>query len=94
MLQKNPQSSPLNFATGNFYARRGQWQDAQKHYFVAWENDADNADYLFNLAVSMDQLNKPEQALGLYRDSLIRAGDRQVSFSREAVRKRIAALSE
>ena len=94
MLQKNPQSSPLNFATGNFYARRGQWQDAQKYYFVAWENDADNADYLFNLAVSMDQLNKPEQALGLYRDSLISAGDRQVSFSREAVRKRIAALSE
>lgn len=94
MLQKNPESSPLNFATGNFYARRGQWQDAQKHYFIAWNNDADNADYLFNLAVSMDQLNKPEQALGFYRDSLVRAGDRQVSFSREAVRKRIAALSE
>jgi len=94
MLQKNPKSSPLNFATGNFYARRGQWQDAQKHYFVAWENDADNADYLFNLAVSMDQLNKPEQALAFYRDSIARAGDRQVSFSREAVRKRIAALSE
>ena len=94
MLQKNPQSSPLNFAIGNFYARRQQWHDAQKHYFNAWQNDSGNADYLFNLAVSMDQLDKPEQALAFYRDSLNKAGDRQVRFSREAVRKRIAALSE
>jgi len=40
----------------------------------------------------MDQLNKPEKAVGFYKQSLLKASDKQVSFSRSAVEKRITEL--
>jgi len=93
MIEKNPQDPHLNFALGNVYAQQGRWKLAQQQYFNAWQQDVENADYVFNLAVSMDQLSKPEQALNFYRDSLSKASNKQVSFSREAVQKRIDELS-
>ena len=53
----------------------------------------ENADYIFNLAVSLDQLNKQQQAINYYRESLLKAENKQVSFSREAVQKRINELA-
>jgi len=93
MIEKNPKDPHLNFALGNVYAQQGRWKLAQQQYFNAWQQDAENADYVFNLAVSMDQLSKPQQAVSFYRDSLKKANDKQVSFSREAVQKRIVELS-
>ena len=94
MIEKNPKDPHLNFALGNVYAQQGRWKLAQQQYFNAWQQDNENADYVFNLAVSMDQLSKPAQALSFYRDSLNKAHNKQVSFSREAVQKRIDELSE
>lgn len=94
MIEKNPEDPHLNFALGNVYAQQGRWKLAQQQYFNAWQQDVENADYVFNLAVSMDQLSKPQQALSFYRDSLNKASNKQVSFSREAVQKRIEELSE
>jgi tetratricopeptide (TPR) repeat protein len=93
MLDKNPGTPHLNFALGNVYAQLDQWTEAQKYYFSAWQQDGDNADYLFNLAVSMDQLSKAQQAIDFYKDSLVKAVNKQVSFSREAVKKRIDELT-
>lgn len=94
MLEKNPGAQHLNFALGNNYAKQNKWQSAQQHYFDAWQSDDENADYIFNLAVSMDQLNKQQQAVNFYKDSLVKAVNKQVSFSRQAVQKRIKELSE
>ena len=94
MLEKNPGAQHLNFALGNNYAKQNKWQSAQQHYFDAWQSDDENADYIFNLAVSMDQLNKQQQAVSFYKDSLVKAVNKQVSFSRQAVQKRIKELSE
>ncbi len=94
MLQKNPDAPHLNFALGNVYAQQKKWKSAQQSYFNAWQHDIENADYIFNLAVSLDQLGKPEQAVNFYRDSLSKSNNKQVSFSREAVQKRITELSE
>ncbi len=93
MLGKNPDAPHLNFALGNVYAQLDQWAEAQKYYFSAWQQDGDNADYLFNLAVSMDQLSKEQQAIVFYKDSLVKAVNKQISFSREAVKKRIDELT-
>jgi uncharacterized protein HemY len=93
MLQKNPGAQHLNFALGNVYARQEKWKFAQQSFFKAWQQDVENADYIFNLAVSMDQLGKQKQAIDFYRDSLSKSKDKQVSFSRQAVEKRIAELS-
>ena len=94
MLKKNPDDAHLNFALGNIYAQQEKWKLAQQSYFSAWQKDNKNADYIFNLAVSMDQLGKQKQAVGFYQDCLSQSGDSQVSFSREAVKKRITELSE
>ena len=94
MLESNPKAAHLNFSLGNIYAQKGEWKAAQQSYFNAWQQDSENADYLFNLAVSMDQLSKQEQALKFYKDSLLKSNNKQVGFSREAVRQRIITLSE
>ncbi len=93
VLKKNPDAPHLNFALGNVYAQSNKWTAAQKRYFNAWQHDSENADYIFNLAVSMDQLSKQQQAINLYKDSLLKAANRQVSFSREAAQKRINELT-
>jgi len=94
MLQKNPDAPHLNFALGNVYAQQEKWKSAQASYFNAWQNDIENADYIFNIAVSLDQLGKSEQAASFYKDSLNKSNNKQVSFSRDAVQKRITELSE
>ena len=94
LLQKAPQSASLNFALGNVYAQQKKWKAAQQSYFSAWQHDADNANYLYNLAVSMDQLGKHQQAVTFYESSLQKANNKQISFSRESVQKRINELSE
>lgn len=94
MLAKNPGAQHLSFALGNNYAQQDKWKTAQQYYFDAWQSDHENADYIFNLAVSMDQLDKGQQAIKFYKDSLLKAKHKQVSFSREAVEKRINELSE
>jgi len=93
ILQKNPDDAHLNFALGNVFAQQGKWKPAQQSYFNAWQRDNGNADYLFNLAVSMDQLGKQKQAVEFYQDCLTKSANKQVAFSREAVRKRITELS-
>lgn len=93
MLEKNHQAPQLNFALGNNYAQQNKWHSAQQYYFNAWQLDSDNPDYIYNLAVSLDQINKKPQALTFYQKSLDKAGSRNVSFSRDAVQKRINELS-
>jgi tetratricopeptide (TPR) repeat protein len=93
MLEKNPDATHLNFSVGNKYAQQKKWKSAQRYYFKAWQHDSENADYLFNLAVSMDQLGKTQQAIKFYRDCLKKSKSKQVSFSASAVQKRIDALS-
>lgn len=93
LLEKNPDAPHLNFSVGNNYAQQKKWKSAQQYYFKAWQHDSENADYLFNLAVSMDQLGKAEQAIVFYRDSLEKSSNKQVNFSSVAVQKRINELS-
>jgi len=93
ILEKSPDAAPLIFALGNVYAQQEKWKAAQQAYFDAWQQDSGNANYLFNLAVSMDQLGKHEQATEFYKRCLQQSTNDQTSFSREAVTKRINELS-
>lgn len=93
LLRKNPDAPHLNFSLANIYAQNNKWKSAQQYYFNAWQHDTENPDYIFNLAVSMDQLSKRQQAMNFYKDSLVKSVNKQVSFSRDAVQKRIRELS-
>jgi Flp pilus assembly protein TadD len=60
----------VQFALGNHHARGGRWADAQRAYFAASKGDPDNADYAFNLAVSLDQLGQRVAARTWYTRAL------------------------
>jgi len=67
LLAQQPEGAHLYAALGNLYAEQSQWSSAQQAYFQALHFDADNAEYAFNLAVSLDQLGKPALALQYYQ---------------------------
>ena len=92
LLSTQPESGPLNFALGNLYARQGRWSEAQQAYFNAVAADADNPDYLFNLAVSLDQLRQPKLAAQHYRLALEAAQRHPAAFDRERVKLRLSEL--
>ena len=90
-LAQDPGAPYLNFSLGNLYASPRRGSEAQQAYFNAYRADSRNADYAFNLAVSLDRLGKPRQALEYYRRALETAGQ-QSAFSTDAVRTRIQVL--
>jgi uncharacterized protein HemY len=63
-------SAALFFALGNLYARQGRWSEAQQAYFQAYALEPDNADHLFNVAVSLDHLRQKKLAAQYYRMAL------------------------
>lgn len=73
LIERDP--SPQLYQTlGNLYAGQGRWNDAQAAYFEAYRGAPDNADYAFNLAVSLDQLHQTPAALTYYEKALNGAG--------------------
>ncbi len=89
LLGAEPNGAHLHFALGNLYARQERWPEAQEAYFNAWRNDEENADYAFNLAVSLDKLRQGQTALEYYRLALDLATRRPVSFDTASVSERI-----
>lgn len=92
LLSSQPESAPLNFALGNLYSRQSRWPEAQQAYFNAVAAEADNPDYLFNLAVSLDHLHQPRLAAQHYRLALEAATKRPAAFNRDKVERRLAEL--
>ena len=92
LLASQPESPTLHFALGNLYARQMRWSDAQQAYFRAHTGEPENADYLFNLAVSLDHLHQDKLAAQHYQSALNAAENHSVAFDREQVKSRILEL--
>ena len=92
LLRSEPEGAHLHFDLGNLYASRSRWPEAQQSYFTAYRLDRGNADYAYNLAVSLDHLAQPASALGLYREAVDLSRSRPGNFETAAVRQRIAEL--
>jgi len=93
LLAQQPDAAFLNFPLGNQYAAQGRWPEAQAAYFKAFSADADNPDYAYNLAVSLDHLGQGKLALEYYRRALALAGNRAVGFNSAQVEARIRELT-
>ena len=94
LIRREPESAPLHFSLGNLYAAQSRWAEAQAAFFNAFRNDSDNADFVFNLAVSLDHLAQKKVALEYYQRALELADNRHAGFEPDAVLQRIRALSE
>ena len=93
LLAADREANVLYFPLGNQYAQQGRWAEAQQAYFKAFATDPENADYAYNVAVSLDHLRQPKLALEYYRRALALAEKRSASFAPDAARARVQQLS-
>jgi Tfp pilus assembly protein PilF len=93
LLAADRDATVLYFTLGNQYAQQGRWAEAQQAYFKAFAADPENADFAFNLAVSLDQLHQPRLALEYYRRALALADKHSAAFAPETARTRVLQLS-
>ena len=83
----------IHFALGSWYARQQRWGDAQQAYFEAFRRDAGNADYAYNLAVSLDRMGQAKAALEYYQKALGLADTGSAAFNPAEVLARIQSLA-
>ncbi len=93
LISREP-SGFLHFSLGNLYARQNQWAQAQQSYFQAYQMDADNSDYAYNLAVGLEHIGQGKLAITYYRKALdLSLKQGRATFNQEQVIDRIAKLS-
>lgn len=85
-------ASFLYFALGNLYAGQNRWSEAQQANFQAFHLEPASPDYAFNLAVSLDQLKQPRQALDYYKQALMLSRGKSASFDARVLEARISQL--
>ena len=93
LLAANPGAHVLNFTLGNQFAQQGRWAEAQQQFFKAASAEPDNPDFVYNLAVSLDQLRQPRLALEHYQRAIALAERRGAGFDVAAARARAAQLA-
>ena len=93
VLADNPGSHVLNFTLGNQLAQQGRWAEAQQEYFRAFTGEPDNADFAYNLAVSLDHLRQPKLALEYYQRAIALAKARGGRFDLGAAEGRATQLA-
>jgi Tfp pilus assembly protein PilF len=94
LIASQPDVSQLYFSLGNQYGQQSRWSEAQSAYFKAYSIDPQNADYAFNLAVSLDQLRQRKPALEYYQRALVLAEKRTPTFDPGQARVRVQELTK
>ena len=94
LIGKNPDlDGRIYFSLGNAYARQQRWIDSQEAYFQAFSQEPENPDYAYNLAVTLDYLNKPKLALNYYSEAVRLAKKSKLSgFNVSVAEARISVL--
>ena len=92
LLRQTPKAAYIHFSLGNLYANQGRWELAQQAYFDAMRYDKKHAGYVYNLAISLDQINQPKTALRYYQRALELANKSTANFNHKMVQKRINTL--
>jgi len=93
LIASDASESVLYYSLGNQFAQQGRWAEAGQAYARAVAMDADNPDYAFNYAVSLEHGRQPEAALTQYRRALSLGLKRTASFDPGAAEARVQALS-
>jgi Flp pilus assembly protein TadD len=94
MIRDQPDAAHLYFALGSHYAEQKKWAEAQSSFFSAWSAENTNADYCYNLAVSLDHLGKKDNAKDFYKLSIKLKKISGGNFSEEDAEDRITNLQE
>jgi tetratricopeptide (TPR) repeat protein len=90
----NPDNGTLQFMQGNQLSLQGRWPEAQQAYFNAHRADPNNADYCFNLAVSLDRIRELRLARDYYNKALELARTRSAGFDQARAQTRLQQINE
>ncbi|MFA7399375.1 MAG: tetratricopeptide repeat protein [Sideroxydans sp.] len=93
MLSEQPRSAALNYALGNVYADQSRWGDAQQAYFNARMLEPSNAQFTYNLAVSLDHLGQSKLAAQYYQQALQLDPASNAGFDHAQAQRRLNELS-
>ena len=93
LLAQRPEAAALHFALGNHYAGQSRWGDAQQAYFSACALESDNAQFAFNLAVSLDHLGQGILAAQHYRRAMQLDTASNTGFDRAQTQVRLDELA-
>ncbi len=93
LIAADPTAHALRFTLGNQLAAQNRWAEAQQEYFKAYVADPDNADFAYNLAVSLDHLHQRRQALEYYQRAISLGEKRGAGFDLTSARARAAQLA-
>lgn len=94
LIAVQPDATHLYFTLGNQYAAQSRWAEAQDAYFKAYSAEPENADFAFNLAVSLDHLRQGRLAGEYYRRAVSVSGTRVVGFDRKQAEARAKELEQ
>lgn len=93
LLAEQPRSGALHFALGNVYAEQSNWSEAQQAYFNAQTLEPNNAQFVFNLAVSLDHLGQGKLASQYYQQALQLDASGKSGFDRTQAEQRLNELT-
>ncbi|MBI5007498.1 MAG: tetratricopeptide repeat protein [Nitrosomonadales bacterium] len=93
LLAEQPRSGALHFALGNLYAEQSSWGDAQQYYFNAYSLEPTNAQFAFNLAVSLDHLGQRKLAAQHYQQALQLDASSNSGFDHAQAQQRLNELT-
>ncbi|HLP97725.1 MAG TPA: tetratricopeptide repeat protein [Sideroxyarcus sp.] len=93
LLSGQPRSGALHFALGNLYAEQSNWGEAQQSYFNAHTLEPANAQFTFNLAVSLDHLGQRKLAAQYYQQALQLDTAGNSGFDRAQAQQRLNELT-
>jgi Flp pilus assembly protein TadD len=94
MIREEPDSPYLNFALANAYGAQKRWQEAQRHYFMALQNNPNDPNYAYNLAVSLEHISQPSSAITYYQRALDNFTNGLATFNRDVVNQRLELLGK
>jgi tetratricopeptide (TPR) repeat protein len=94
LLRLEPNAAHLYYALGNKYAAQSKWPESEAAYFNAYQHDSTSADYAYNLAVSLERIGQPKEAIKYYKAALQLAQNSNISFSIDVVKKRLEQIQQ
>ncbi len=92
LTETHPNQAQTHATLGSLYLSQQRWKEAQGSYFNAVALDPDNPDYQYNLAISLEHLEKPDIALRYYQRALELSQNKTALFDKTIVQTRIKQL--
>ena len=92
LLQQYPDSAHLHFTLGVHLVTQQRWPDARLAFLNAYALDPANSDYSYNLAVTMEQMGRFDEARTYYEAALGTVNEHSEP-GRHAIEKRISRLA-